>query len=30
VLALTEDNLYRRFAVSSLGGIDKDKDEEII
>ncbi len=30
VLALTEGKLYRRYAVSSLQGIDKDKDEDII
>lgn len=30
VIALTEDNLYRRYAVSSLGGIDKDRDEDIL
>jgi hypothetical protein len=30
VIAITDETFYRKYAVSTLEGIDKDKDEEII
>ena len=30
VIAITDDNFFRRFAISTLEGIEQDKDEEIL